>query len=253
MNVTLQIAELEFEIRRTPRRRTLGLTVDRGGELIVHAPESADDEELRRWIERKLLWVHRKLAQKREMNTAGRRSPEFVSGESFFYLGKNHRLRLVDDGQVPLELSEDWFRLRRQDLPEAANHFRKWYVTMGTSWLVNRVEAWVPRTNARPGRITVGDLGYHWGSCGRSGALHFNWRLLQLPVRLIDYVVVHELIHLIRHDHSREYWRVLDRVLPDWQQRKAMLESAWQTFAVFRIERQRVSANTTLDAAQQNS
>lgn len=236
MSETLQIAELHFEIRRTPRRRTLGLTVDRAGELVVHAPDSASEEELRNWVERKLLWVHQKLARKREMN-GNQRSPEFVSGESFFYLGRNYRLRVVDSAHVPLELSGEWFRLRRQDVADAWGHFRNWYVATGACWLENRVETWIPRVNAKPTRVTVGELGYHWGSCGKSGALHFNWRLLQLPVRLIDYVVVHELVHLIEHNHGHEFWRILDRVLPDWQERKSQLETAWQTCSVFRMER----------------
>ena len=73
---------------------------------------------------------------------------------------------------------------------------------------------------------------------GRTG-LYFNWRLLQLPVRLIDYVIVHELAHLLEHNHTLEFWRVLDRVLPDWRERKSMLETGWQAFAAFGIEEER--------------
>src|SRR5438105_2666372 len=189
MTKTLHIAGLDFEVRRGPRRRTLGLTVDRTGELIVHAPQSATEEELQRWVQRKLLWVHRKLAQKQEMNGAAR-TPEFISGESFFYLGKNLRLRVIAKADVPLRLNGDWFLLRRKDCAAAVHHFRNWYLTSGTPWLTNRVEAWVPRVNAKPSRINVGELGFHWGSCGKKGVVYFNWRLLQLPVRLIDYVVV---------------------------------------------------------------
>jgi len=235
MTETLQIADLEFEIRRGPRRKTLGLTVDRAGELVVHAPAQASEDELRRWVTRKLLWVHRKLARKHELNAAAR-TPEFVSGESFYYLGKNFRLRLVDTSAVPLELSRGWFLLRREDCPDGVGHFRDWYLATGTPWLSNRVDAWVPRLNIKPTRIKVGDLGFHWGSCGKQGRLYFNWRLLQLPVRLIDYVVVHELIHLIEHNHGREFWRIMDRTLPDWGERKESIDSGWQGFTAFGIE-----------------
>jgi predicted metal-dependent hydrolase len=232
MSEMLHIADLEFEVRRGPRRKTLGLTVDRAGELIVHAPDSATEEELHRWVQRKLLWVHRKLAQKQEMNGAAR-TPEFVSGESFYYLGKNFRLRVVNKGAVPLKLVDEWFLLRRKDCPDAGRHFRDWYLAAGTPWLSNRVDVWVPRVNARPARIRVGDLGFHWGSCGRKGMVYFNWRLLQLPVRLIDYVVVHELIHLIEHNHGRQFWRIMERTLPDWRERKETIESGWQGFTAF--------------------
>lgn len=235
MTETLHIADLEFEVRRGPRRKTLGLTVDRGGELIVHAPVSATEHELREWVNRKLLWVHRKLAQKEEMNAAARK-PDFVSGETFFYLGKTYRLRVVDEAEVQLALDGEWFLLRRSEQMTAVEQFRKWYIRTGTPWLSRRVAFWEPRVNAKPTCVSVRDLGFNWGSCGRNQTVHFNWRLLQLPVRLIDYIVVHEMAHLIEHNHTREFWKILDGVMPDWSERKKTMESEWQAFAAFAID-----------------
>jgi predicted metal-dependent hydrolase len=82
--------------------------------------------------------------------------------------------------------------------------------------------------------IIVTDLGFRWGSCGNSGTLRFNWHLIQLPVRLVDYVLVHELVHLHERNHTSEFWRMLERVLPDWKERKEELsrkraEMTWYT------------------------
>lgn len=235
MSETLHIANLVFEVRRGPRRKTLGLTVDRAGELVVHAPQSASEAELRKWVNRKLLWVHRKLAQKQELNSAVR-TPEFVSGESFFYLGKNYRLRVVDQSDVALSFDGEWFFLRRADVLDAMKHFRKWYSKTGTPWLAQRVAMWEPRVNVRPARVNVCDLGFRWGSCGKNRVVYFNWRVLQLPIRLIDYVVVHELAHLLEHNHAREFWRILDRTLPDWRERKHTLEFDWQPYSSFGVK-----------------
>ena len=87
-----------------------------------------------------------------------------------------------------------------------------------------------------PAHITVGDLGFRWGSCGKNGAVHFNWRLLQLPVRQVDYVIVHELAHLQERNHTVKYWRILESVLPDWRDRKTELESRWRSYATFRMD-----------------
>jgi hypothetical protein len=111
----------------------------------------------------------------------------------------------------------------------------------GTPWIVERVSAWEPRVNAKPPRVMVGDLGFNWGSCGKNGAIYFNWRLLQLPVRLIDYIVVHEMAHLIEHNHTREFWKILDRAMPDWQERKKTMESVWKEFAVFNVDKSTIS------------
>lgn len=69
-------------------------------------------------------------------------------------------------------------------------------------------------------KIVVSDLGFRWGSCGKNGVLHFNWRLLQLPVFLVDYVVAHELAHLHERNHTPMFWRILGRAIPDWKERK---------------------------------
>jgi predicted metal-dependent hydrolase len=76
-----------------------------------------------------------------------------------------------------------------------------------------------------PDRIKVRDLGYRWGSCGTNRVLFFNWKGLQLPVRLLDYLLLHELTHLIEPNHSADFWRILDRALPEWKQRKEELRN----------------------------
>lgn len=232
MNETVFIAGLEFEIRRSPRRKTLGLTVDRTGDLVVHAPESINADDLHRWIGRKLVWIHQKLAVKKDLAGAIQQ-PDFTSGESIFYLGRNYRLKLVHAQNEPLRFDGHWFFLRRRSRIAATQHFRQWYLDTGTPWIRRRVESWESRAGAAPSRVSVGDLGFRWGSCGKNGVLYFNWRLVQLPVRLIDYVLMHELAHLLERNHTPEFWRVMDRVLPDWRERKAELQTRWHGYVTF--------------------
>ena len=232
MTETLLFAELKFEIRRSPRRKTLGLTVDRSGELVVHAPIATREDELRQWVHKKLLWVHRKLALKEEL-TGATQQPEFVSGESFYYLGRNYRLKLVDEQKSPLRFDGHWFLLCRKERVEAPKHFRQWYQATGLQWLKRRVKFWEPKAGSVPAGISLGELGFRWGSCGKNGMLHFNWRLLQLPVRLVDYVIVHELAHLQEPNHTPEFWRLLDRALLDWHERRSELEFGGPSYVAF--------------------
>jgi predicted metal-dependent hydrolase len=221
MSETLEIGGLAFEVRRSDRRRTLGLTVDRDGELIMHAPLATSPDELAAWAGNKLLWVHRKLALKDGL-TPKALAPEYVTGETFSYLGRRYRLGLVDEQKAALDFDGTRFLLRRDARP-ADVHFRQWYIAAGREWLTRRIDLLRLRTGPAPTRVLVRDLGYRWGSCGRDGALYINWRVLQLPVRLVDYVLVHELCHLVEPNHNQEFWRSLERALPDWQDRKAEL------------------------------
>ncbi len=224
MSETLEVGGLVFDVRRSLRRTTLGLTVDRGGELVVHAPEGAENGELVRWTRSRLLWVHRKLAAKQALGPQVR-EPEFVTGESFRYLGRSHRLVIIAQQDEPLRCDGLRFLLRRDARKSAAKHFQNWYVAIGGGWIVKRVALRASRAGASPKKTVLRDLGFRWGSCSKSGVVYFNWKLLQLPVRLVDYVIAHELAHLREPHHRAEFWRILDATLPDWRERREELKT----------------------------
>ena len=179
MSETLKIGELTFEIRRSNRRKTFGLTVDRGGELVIHCPESARQDLLEQWTRSKLLWVHRKLALKEELAPKVR-EPEFVTGERFRYLGRSYRLVVISEQADALAFTGGHFSLRRDARESGNEHFRRWYSTHGQEWLSNRVQFLSRRTGLGPASVKMRDLGFRWGSCGNGGTLSFNWKLLQL-------------------------------------------------------------------------
>jgi predicted metal-dependent hydrolase len=222
MSETLEISGLQFEVRRSAKRKTVCLTVDRGSELVVHAPEVADRNELQSWVGTKLLWVHRKLAIKRELE-AKVRSPEFLTGESFSYLGRRYRLKIVAQQAEPLCFGPDGFRLSSDARPQALSYFRRWYASVGARWVQERVHTLTHKVGAEPLHVEVRDLGFRWGSCTHSQTIFINWKLLQLPVRLADYVITHELAHLLVHHHGPDFWMLLDRTMPDWKKRKEEL------------------------------
>jgi hypothetical protein len=229
MTETLQMGDLDFEVRRSDRRHTLGLTVDRTGALI--APIETSTEELSQWIQGRLLWVHRKLALKEE--TISRMcAPEYISGEGFCYLGRRYRLKLVDRQEQPLQFDGTCFTLRRDARPAEA-HFRRWYISTGADWLRRRAGTLSSRTATSPKRVEVRDLGFRWGSCGRNGVLYFNWKVLQLPVRLVDYVIAHELIHLRESHHGPAFSAALSRAMPNWQERKNALARQAKEYLIF--------------------
>jgi hypothetical protein len=86
-------------------------------------------------------------------------------------------------------------------------------------------------TTRKPENIEVRDLGFRWGSCSKGGVVYFNWKALQLPVRLVDYM--HELVHLVEGHHGPEFWQALGRAMPDWQKRKDALADKAKEYLVF--------------------
>ena len=168
------------------------------------------------------LRVYTKLAEKDALRHPVQ-AKEFVTGEGFRYLGRSYRLLLVDEQDVPLKLEAGRFKLLRGEVGKGREHFVAWYKAHALPWFRRRVKLYAPRIGAEPTRVDVRDLGFRWGSCGRAGGVNFNWQTIVLPANVVDYVVVHELVHLREGNHTPEFWTRVERVLPDFQQRKDWL------------------------------
>jgi predicted metal-dependent hydrolase len=220
--IALTIDDLTFEVRRSARRRSMQITVDRGGELILTAPDTCSAEKLARFVHEKRFWIYTKLAEKEALMPAAPRR-RFVSGAGFPYLGRSYRLLLVDVQQAPVKLEQGRFKMRRSAAREGREHMIRWYTERAQPWLARRVERFRGRVGVGPPTVTVQDLGYRWGSCGKGAKLYFHWRAILLPPPIVEYLVVHELVHLLEPHHSPAFWTRVERVMPDFASRKQWL------------------------------
>lgn len=214
---------LAFTIHRRPGRSTLEITVERNASLAINVPDGATLSQVEAFIDAKRGWVFRKLAEKDALF----HPPvvkQLVDGESFSYLGRSHRLLLVDDQDVPAKLERGRLRARRADLASSGPAvLRRWYQATGTAWLARRVQPWAARGGAEDVTVEVAGLGYRWGSVGQTNRINIHWATLQLPPALVDYVLVHELAHLDERNHTTRFWQLVARVLPDYEHRKDVL------------------------------
>lgn len=218
----LQVDDLSLVLRRSSRRKTVQITVERDGQLLLVAPPDVDEERLRQFVLEKRFWIYSRLAEKDRLLQAAP-AKEFVDGEGFPYLGRSYRLKLVDEQDVPLKLAAGRFRLLRSELPQAREHFIRWYSAHGKAWLAQRVSDFRNRMAVSPGGVKVQDLGYRWGSCGKGDWLYFHWKTILLPAPIAEYVVVHELAHLHEPHHTPEFWLRVERAMPDYARRKTWL------------------------------
>ncbi len=188
-DVTLSVGDLHFALQRSARRKTMEITVDRQGDLVLKAPPDVGEAKLRSFVEEKRFWVYTKLAEKERLYRATERK-EFVDGEGFLYLGRSYRLKVVDEQDVPVKLANGRFMVRRCDLPEARQHLVKWYCERAKPWLASRVADYRNRMQVNPAGIKMQDLGYRWGSCGKGDWLYFHWKTILLPAHIAEYLVV---------------------------------------------------------------
>lgn len=219
---SLQVDDLRFTIRRSARRRTMQITVERTGELILSAPPSVGISQLRTFVKEKRFWIYTKLAEKDRLQRLIPRK-EFVGGEGFLYLGRSHRLKLIARQDAPLKLMHGRFMLRRDAIADAREHLIRWYSEKARVWLAGRIAEYEARMEVAPAGLKVQDLGYRWGSCGKGDWLYFHWKTILLPARIAEYVVVHEVAHLHEPRHTPAFWLRVERAMPDYAQRKAWL------------------------------
>ena len=218
----LEVEGLRLAIQRSARRRTLQITVERDGALAVCAPPGVDENALRAFVLEKRFWIYTKLAEKDRLQRQVPRK-EFVGGEGFLYLGRSYRLKLVGGQDVPLKLVGGRFCLASDAVPDAREHFIRWYSERARAWLSGRAAECQSRMEVAPAGVRVQDLGYRWGSCGKGEWLYFHWKAILLPARIAEYVVVHEMAHLREPHHTPAFWLRVERAMPDYAQRKAWL------------------------------
>ena len=222
---TVTFDDLTFELRESRQRHTLEIIVDRDGSLVLATPPGVPAETLEEFIDENLVWVYTRLAEK-EAQARPKSPREYVSGEGFPYLGRSYRLKVVDGArrQPPLRLYRGRFELRQDVVPYARDHFIRWYTICLQPMLDRQIAALTNRIGAEPREVRIQDLGYRWGSSNRRGHLYFHWRVAMLPHRMIEYLVTHELVHLVERSHSDAFWERLERVIPDYADRQRWLK-----------------------------
>jgi len=221
MPETLEVGDLTFEVRRSDKRKTISIVVDRGGQLVITAPYGYARESLLSAVESKKLWIYTRLMGKEGQIAQTPPLKEYLSGEGFFYLGKSYRLLLIDPdpGQArtpPLRFAQGRFHLRRDERYHAREHFIKWYTMQTRAWIEPRLPGLAQRIGVQAPPLAIMDLGYHWASCSPAN-LSFHWRTIMLPPHVIEYLIVHELAHLLEPNHAPAFWDRVERIVPDWQ------------------------------------
>ena len=218
-------------------RKSLAITVHPDQWLEIVAPRGCDPELVLKRIERRQSWILKQWRYFEQFKPA-RPVPNYISGETYLYLGRQYRLKVHEASAEAVKLVGRFFHIWTRD---KANRNRKqqlvegWYRSHAKLLFTSRITMWLDkspslRLNELP-KLTVRRMLNRWGSCTKSGDILLNPELVQTPIHCIDYVIVHELCHRVIHNHNPGFYRLLTRCLPDWEKRKARLESCSATLA----------------------
>jgi len=214
---------IDYTLRRTGRRRTVGIVVEPDRRLTVLTPVGADIESIERILRRRLPWIRRQRLELQALPPPP--SPrQWVNGETHRYLGRQYRLKVIEGRERSVKLSGAYLKVvlpEPRDRRAVKRLAEAWYRQRAHRIVVERAHrllgatTWLEVTGPPP--IAIRALSHRWGSTTKAGRITFNVDIVKLPSACVDYVVAHELVHLRIPNHSAAYWRMLGRVMPDWK------------------------------------
>ena len=222
-----EVLGLHVEVVRS-RRRTAALHIV-GNELQVRVPEQVRDDRIIEMLQTKRSWISKKVAQLKEVQTP--KPKEFLSGEVFLFLGQNYRLKIQEGHQVGVELLDGYLLTTVSDSDTGEQRKEKiqkylqyWYRSRARERLLEKVERYSKLIGVSSKGLRVGSFKSKWGSCDSRSKLAFNWNLIKAPHAVIDYVVIHELCHIIQPNHSKLFWQEVEKYDPEYKEHRAWLK-----------------------------
>ncbi|QDU94105.1 M48 family metallopeptidase [Lignipirellula cremea] len=217
--------DIEYTLQRS-NRKTASIYIERDGQVSVYVPEDLSNAQLEELLESKRKWIYRNQAEWADLN-ATRVQREYVNGEGFLYLGRTYRLKLVEDQANPLMLKDGLFCLRSNNgaVPDADAVFKEFYREKAIGRIPERVIFFENRMGVESKAVKVMDLKNRWASCSPGGNVNFHWKCMMAPPTVLDYIVVHELAHLIHANHTDAFWNEVDKIMPDYGDRKEWLRA----------------------------
>ena len=225
--------EIEYEVIRSDRK-TLGINIDPDNGVIVRSPRNVSEGKIKEVVEDKSSWILKKLKKVAEIKP--RPGPrEFLSGEKLPYLGRRYRLKVkpvekikkvrvkLYQGKFDIDYPQELEAKEEERRKKIRGELISWYREHATKKIKERVEKYKGQVGVEPNKVKVKKQKKRWGSCSSKGNLNINWRIIMAPMSIVDYIVVHELVHLKHNNHSREFWQIVETIIPDYEERQEWL------------------------------
>lgn len=204
------------------------ITVERDRSVVVHAPEGTSDERILQVVESKRQWIYEKINHPQKYRSLPHPpGKELVNGESVLYLGRQYRIEIVETGSTEIRFAQRFF-IPASQVSKRAETLREWYIGKAREKIVPRVKQHARQLGVEVADVKIVDSRYRWGSCTPNNNVNLNWRLIKAPMFVIDYVIIHELAHLIEANHTPRFWNIIRAQTTTMDKAKAWLKEYGQ-------------------------
>ena len=201
------------------KRKSLSVCIDKAGGIVVRAPLHMPKVFIDRFVHKNSAWIE-KHQNKTKKQLKENPPHEFVSGDKFYFLGEEYELQFKEKAPK-LIILEGGFITRPADVEDIKKRLRKWYRDEAYFYLTERLAIYAEQYNLPYNELKITSAARRWGSCSSTGNINFPWRIMMCPEKIIHYVVMHEMAHLLQLNHSPRFWREVERMCPSyWNDRK---------------------------------
>ena len=220
--------DFPIEIIRTERSKSASIEIE-DDTVKVTVPKNLSDQRIEELIKNRTVWIRQKL--KIQTETIRPKDKEYVNGETFSYLGRNYRLKCLSGGSGETKLTNGYLTVcLAKDASGAAvegcmrQSLQQWYQARALEKLKEKTKRYSAILGVSPQSVGVKEYKARWGSCSSSGNVTYNWRIIMAPHHIVDYIVVHELCHLLEHNHGPKYWKHVQNVVPNYKECREWLK-----------------------------
>ncbi len=197
------------------------MTVERDRTITLHLPKNVSKNEIDNFLDRKKFWLHSKINHKQKYPP--KQIKEYLSGTSITYLGRNYKFEIITK-KINGVIFKNRFYVSKNNLPEIDLLLKEWYIKQANQKFNQKTEIFAKQLGVKYNMIKISYNKYRWGSCTPKNNLTFNWKLMKAPIHVIEYVIVHELAHLIEENHSDKFWSIVKSILPKYAESKNWLK-----------------------------
>ncbi len=213
---------LQYSVIRKPRRRTASITVSRNNQISVVVPAWISSRQIEDLVQKKYSWIQKRIRLNAEFEARCLKR-QYHAGESFYFLGRPHILTFASNQDETVSREGDYLIVSGGEPAQIKKMLKAWYIRELEIILGQRIPFFEKLLNVQAREVKIKSLESQWGNCRTGEILTFNWKMVMAPQEIIDYIIVHELAHLIHLNHSRNFWQRVQSVYPSYQDARSWL------------------------------
>jgi len=225
-------SDIIIDIKRSIKLKSISINVDKKN-VNINVPLFLSQKSIEQLIYKKLSWIKKQLLIQTKTQLFVRK--EYVNNEVFLYLGRNYKLKILINKKYSVNIEDNCLVINvknKLNISKIKKITKEWFHERSCVYLKKQTYYFAKKNDLNINSIKVKEYKARWGSCSNNGDISFNWRLIMAPPKIIEYVIIHELMHLKEYNHSKKYWEYVKFLYPDIKDAKEWLMYNGQTLNI---------------------